>query len=203
MRSRSILAAVSLLALVAVAHANGPHDTPKRWKRPAATPRTTVSTSADLAVSGEARATSDAASAAEAAASSAQEQVASSASGGNSFATSSDVLALELPGHAGATAVDDCHVSRGSLGAFGIGSGGRVKFDDACVAHVRCLETAAALERLGHVDAAARVVVACAGVELPADVLEPVAPVVAVPVEVPLYVTEEQLRRAFEASQSK
>src|SRR5262245_49178952 len=132
MRSRSILVAFSLLALTGAALAGGPHDSPKPKHRPAAPPRVTVTTSADLAADSEARATSDSTSAADAAASSAQEQVAKSISGGNSFSTSSDVLALELPGHTGATVVEGCQVSRGSLGAFGIGSGGRVKFDAEC-----------------------------------------------------------------------
>lgn len=193
MRSRSILAAISLFSICAVVHATERHDPPKRPKNSHATPPA-VTVGASSAAHGDARASSDSASTADAAASSTQEQLANSASGGNSFSTSSDVLALELPGHAGATAVDECHVSRGSLGALGIGSGGRVKFDEECVAHVRCLETAAVLERLGRADAAARVVVHCAGVQLPADLLgtppQPAGPD-------PVYVTREEFERAW------
>lgn len=200
MRCRSILAAFFVVALSGAALANGPHDTPKRHQRPA-TPRTTAS--ADLAADADARADAASSASSEALATAAQKQLAHAASGGNVLSTSSDVLALDLPGHEAATAVTGCQVSRGSLGFLGAGSGGRIKFDAGCVAHVRCLETVATLERLGYPSAAAHALLACAGLGLPPDVLDRVAPAPAVSPSVPVYVTPEQLERAFRDSVRK
>lgn len=132
--------------------------------------------------------------------------VGGSSSGGNVLSTATDMLALDIPGHAAATAVDGCHVSRGSLGFLGAGSGGRIKFDEDCAAHARCLENVVLLRDLGQRALAVEAAAKCAGVTIPAGyVLEPVPP--AVPVTTsgpdPRYVTQEQLRRAFEASQGK
>jgi hypothetical protein len=113
-------------------------------------------------------------------------------SGGNSTEFSNHSLGLTLPGFAGATGVEACHESRGSLGAFGVGSGGRTRINSTCADREHCLALADRLASWGQVPMAVAQLQTCGGVEGSVVTKAPEAAV-----------TKEELRRAFEAAQKK
>jgi hypothetical protein len=110
----------------------------------------------------------------------------------------SDMLALDLPGFGEAPTVTDCHVSRGSLGFLGAGSGGKVSIDASCLKHRQCMERVSTLERLGQTRLAVEMTLTECGVkELPPGFVYEEPP----PKDI--YVTQEQLERAFNTATGK
>lgn len=115
---------------------------------PAPTPEPDPRAVADADAAAKAAAAAKAQAEAEAAAIAKQQQeaaaTASASNGGNTQGVQirTRALGLDLPGHAGAPAVDGCHESRGSVGALGAGSGGRVRINAECAKREACLEIA-------------------------------------------------------------
>lgn len=192
---RVLMVAASIV--IAAECVAGPHD---RDPAPSSTAGAAAGATAGAAAGAGARADAGAVVEAPATATASNDGV--SVGGANlGVTTRVRALGVNVPGHAPATSVERCHESRGSIGALGAGSGGKVSINEKCMAFEQCMAVVRIYLDIGRHDLVVSQLAReeCGGVESPTTYETPVE--TATPIELPQ--CEEHYARVFEACQSK